>query len=54
MFKTWLESIQPLRCCAMCMREKSRFRVDFFDEISITLSVSSSGLQVTVLGRFNA
>ena len=34
------------------MREKTRFCVDFFIYISIYLSVSSSGLQVTVLGRF--
>ena len=32
------------------MREKTRFRVDFF--LLTDLSVSSSGLQVTVLGRF--
>ena len=31
------------------MREKIRFCVDFFIYISVYLSVSSSGLQVTVL-----
>jgi len=34
------------------MREKTRFCVDFLINISIYLSVSSSQLQVTVLGRF--
>ena len=34
------------------MREKTRFVWIFFINISICLSVSSSGLQVTVLGRF--
>ena len=31
------------------MREKTRFCVDFLTNISVYLSVSSSGLQVTVL-----
>ena len=34
------------------MREKTRFCVDFFIKISVCLSVSSSGLQVTILWRF--
>jgi len=34
------------------MREKTRFCVDFFINISVYPSVSSSGLQVTVLWRF--
>jgi len=36
----------------MRMREKNTVCVDFFINTSICLSVSSSGLQVTVLGRF--
>jgi len=35
------------------MREKTRFSVDFLlTYLSIYLSLTSSGLQVTVLGRF--
>ena len=34
------------------MREKNTVSVDFFINISVSLSVSSSGLQITVLGRF--
>ena len=34
------------------MREKNTVCVDFFINISISLSVSLSGLHVTVLGRF--
>ena len=34
------------------MREKTRFCVDFFINISVYPSVASSGLQVTVLWRF--
>jgi len=51
MCKIWLESIRPLRICA-CVK-KTRFCVDFFTNTSIYMSVSSSGLQATVLGRFN-
>jgi len=35
------------------MREKNTVCEDFFIDISFCLSVSSSGLQVTVLGRFS-
>ena len=50
MCKIWLESIRPLRICA-CVK-KTRFVWIFFINISICPSVSSSGLQVTVLWQF--
>jgi len=34
------------------MREMSHFHVDFFVDISVTFSISSSWLQITVLGQF--
>ena len=40
MCKIWLKSIQPLRICA-CVK-KTRFRVDFFINISVYLSVCLS------------
>ena len=50
MCKIWLESIPAVT--DLRMREKNMFCVDLFINISVSLSVSSSGLQVTVLGRF--